>query len=462
MIDIFISFNSLDAGFVSKLKVALNSENINIVPFDIKIENGKYVHGIENKKNSGSGVIVLVLSKQYLSDPSKKNTIKAVLSSKFKDMNLLIVPVLIEDCNIPNDLESLKIIDFRKKWSEPLNELIEVTKNREDTSINTDCSENDTKNEELFLETHIKIIQEHYQKGNLSIFCGAGISMDAGLSSWPKMLKNLLIKLFKKKQKEEYIEKNKDFLADFYQKNFYHSPLMLARYLKNGFGKDFIENVRTELYSEEIKESELINSIVELCRPNRFFKCLNSIVTFNFDDLIEEKLMANKIKFKSISKEGERANIEEVPIFHVHGFLPRKGNPSKDINIVFSEDAYHSQFIDSFSWSNLVQLITLNQNLCLFIGLSLTDPNLRRILDVSIRKNPNRELKHYFFKKRYDKAEIEKRMMSSNQSHKNVDINNFIVFIEFLEEQDANKLGLNVIWINQYEEILNILKKVID
>ncbi len=66
---------------------------------------------------------------------------------------------------------------------------------------------------------------------------------------------------------------------------------------------------------------------------------------------------------------------------------------------MFSEDSYHSQFIEPFSWSNLIQLNKLNQNTCLLIGLSLTDPNLRRLLDVSSRKNSEKKINHYIIKK---------------------------------------------------------------
>ena len=49
------------------------------------------------------------------------------------------------------------------------------------------------------------------------------------------------------------------------------------------------------------------------------------------------------------------------------------------MEVVFSEDAYHSQFMEPFSWSNLIQLNKLGQSTCLFVGLSLTDPEYASI-----------------------------------------------------------------------------------
>ena len=86
-------------------------------------------------------------------------------------------------------------------------------------------------------------------------------------------------------------------------------------------------------------------------------------------------------------------------MYHVHGYLPRTGRIPDSMELVFSEDAYHNQFIDPFSWSNLILLNKLTQNTCLFIGVSLTDPNMRRLLDVAWRKNPDKERSHYIIKR---------------------------------------------------------------
>lgn len=232
---------------------------------------------------------------------------------------------------------------------------------------------------------------------------------------------------------------------DEFQQRYGPSALIVGKYLKSNLGKDFLPELRSALYSGNPTSCDIIDAIVKLSRPQRDSKPLESIITFNFDGLIEEQLEKNNIRHKPISSEGMRNQSNELPIYHVHGFLPRKGRIRKESEVVFSEDAYHSQFIDPFSWSNLVQLNKLSQNTCLFIGLSLTDPNIRRLLDVANRKNPSRTLNHYI---------IQKRPNYSNNS----DTLDQLAF--FLEEQDANELGLNVVWVEDFSAIAEILHKI--
>ena len=139
-----------------------------------------------------------------------------------------------------------------------------------------------------------------------------------------------------------------------------------------------------------------------------------------------------------IYSENTKRDVSELPIYHVHGYLPRSGKATGTSEIVFSEDSYHSQFIDPFSWSNLIQLNKYSHNTCLFVGISLVDPNLRRLLDVSWRKNPEKNLNHFAIKK-------------LPKFGKNNVIRDELAIL--LEEQDANALGINVMWVDDYNEI---------
>ena len=75
----------------------------------------------------------------------------------------------------------------------------------------------------------------------------------------------------------------------------------------------------------------------------------------------------------------------EVPVYHVHGLLPADRNEPPRGDIIFSEEDYHRVYHDPYHWSNTCQSDLFRSSATLFIGLSFSDPNLRRILDLLSR-----------------------------------------------------------------------------
>lgn len=462
---VFISYSRQDKLFADKLAESLKNAGYEPWIDTLKIKVGENWIEKTDQGLAQSDYIVAVLSKAYGKSRWGQQELSAFAMKEVSTNRNSILPALIEDCEIPVFLQDRLYADFRGSFDEGLRQLLSALKPRKSKTKKEDTSELTKEAKETSTDIQLSKIRTEYINGNLTLFCGAGISMGAGIPPWALLLKSLLSDLFQKqtdgsKPKTEGLQEK---LAELYQKHFNPSPLMIAQYLKNGLGNDFLEHIRKTLYKSNPMTSDLIKAIVELCRPQRSREALHSIITFNFDDLIEENLKGNAIKHKSIFREGQRCSPFELPVYHAHGFLPRAGRLTNDHQVVFSEDAYHSQFIDSFSWSNLIQLNHLNQNLCLFVGLSMTDPNLRRLLDVSMRKNPDRVLNHYVFKKRNQQKQIAEYIselgLKDQDNHYSGD---FIKIAEVLEVQDANNLGLNVIWVDRYEEIPPILNKLLE
>lgn len=259
----------------------------------------------------------------------------------------------------------------------------------------------------------IEILKGLYKKGQFSFFLGAGVSSSAGMPDWNTLLNSLFVTYLTNEFDNETKILDSDINQIVERLNEIDEPsaLMAARYLRKGLDNSVTES---EVFNKTITQnlyklrditkridSDLIQSIAEMCMPLRTGAKIKSVVTYNFDDLLERQLDKQSIRHHSIYTDNEFIDPDELPIYHVHGFLPEdtKAYESLDKSIlVFSEEGYHLMYSDSYHWSNLVQLSNLRDNHCLMVGLSMTDPNLRRLLDISSRNSD--KTRHFAFMKR--------------------------------------------------------------
>lgn len=198
-------------------------------------------------------------------------------------------------------------------------EILMNTKNKKEFIDNIPASKNITR------QQAINRLKESHMGNNLCLVLGAGVSMAYGLPNWDMLLQKLMIETIEKEKKVSSV------LSKLFTNIFEPSPLIAGRYLQNYFDKkelSFEEAVRKILF-EKIKldtESQLMDEIVSFCVAPGNSPNLNSIITYNFDDILEQKLrgVGVDIPFQSIFGIGMNAN-GQLPIYHVHGFLPEKG-----------------------------------------------------------------------------------------------------------------------------------------
>lgn len=307
-------------------------------------------------------------------------------------------------------------------------------------------------------EEHLKKLKIEYDNDNLVLFLGAGASHDAKIATWDTLIIDLLIELIDKELVKNDIQMEdhyKEIIATELSKQNGASPLLQTRFIRTGMSEDFGELVRKILYKNSINSSELLNQIGQLCIPNRGKVGVQAIVNYNFDDLIEKTLARLDIRYRSIYDEGMIPNSAELGIYHVHGFLPQEIGDYDNLEntlLVFSEEGYHKLVLESYNWANITQINFLITHTCVFIGLSLTDPNLRRLLEIVAQKNINNDNqpKHYAVLRRstftnYQEIESIRSFEKVNQS---------------LQEAYYQELGLNIIWVDDFEEIPDILKSI--
>lgn len=367
--------------------------------------------------------------------------------------------------NIINENGAKIILWDNSKIDELINENLVVFEATVSNLFKLDI-ENEIKTSEDWKATRQNVLNEikrTYKKGNISLLLGAGVSCSAGLPNWETLLNslyaNFVNKIFNKDSVTE--ETLQAITGKFIEIN-NSSTLAVARYLRAGLSqKDndalFIMAVKKALYNSQRKPSLLIDSITNLCTPKRSGAKIKSIITYNFDDLIEEALDKFKLEYKTIYKDEEQHDSDELPIYHVHGFISSKGDIEKDTSLIFSEEAYHKVYSEPYHWSNLVQLATLRENSCLMIGLSLSDPNLRRLLEIAAQKH-SKNNRHYVFMQRLSNDNL-----IDDDNKEKIDIDSADKILQthhIIQEMMMSSLGANIIWFENYNEIPILLDTI--
>lgn len=324
-----------------------------------------------------------------------------------------------------------------------------------DEAITSIPTEEEQKENKKDLITKLK---SSYMREEVTLFLGAGVSMDAGIPLWSELIKILLINMIEVRIDGKALSKSdRDTLNELAYKNQEESPLTQMRYIRTAFENDEYYNlVHEALYSKPIKEStKLINSIVKLGSPKRTHCGVKAIVTYNFDDLVERRLTDKDINFNVVFSEKDMPDNESLNIFHVHGYLPCDINgiddtTGKDFELIFSEEDYHRVYRDAYCWSNLTQLNFFRESTCLFLGCSLTDPNLRRLLDVAARNGETP--RHFAILKRKNFKADKRAQQKILNLYQSIDNN--------VRESYYKSLGINIIWVDKYEEIPIILNSI--
>lgn len=321
-------------------------------------------------------------------------------------------------------------------------------------------------------EYSIRNLTTAYQNEKLVFVLGAGISIEFGIPAWNNLLQNLMVYTIEEEHRVSSA------LSKLFNDIYTPNPLIAGRYLQNYFennNSSFESMVREVLYAgvDKTRDSELLFEIVKMCVSPGKSPNLDSIITYNFDDILEFKLddTGMDVPYKSIYGPGMDIKNEELPIYHVHGYLPEKKKLNSDNAITFGENNYHQQYSDIYSWNNIVQINKFRENTCLFIGSSLTDPNIRRLLDIAYKQKGDKRKHHYIFKKRIDSDSLKENLHSilnkENINEKNnagLNIDETVLLLKNLyerfEENDSASFGVKTIWLETHREIPGILKKM--
>jgi hypothetical protein len=248
----------------------------------------------------------------------------------------------------------------------------------------------------LVNDSDLEGLRSAWSAGHLVPFVGAGLSLAYGVPSWKQLVLELLVEQGSRRRAlRDHGPHLQRALAGWLTDYLEYDPVILARVVKQALrhsarqrgeaaaDRAFLETVRRQIYPDgpaAPREGTGLAALADLIASGRRGQ-VSAVVNFNFDDLLEAELAVRRVEHYSVWGE-HRTPGKGIPIIHPHGFLPRAG-PLEDHHIVFTEDEYHRVGERPFYWATTELVSQLRKNTAVFLGLSMSDPNLRQLLDVS-------------------------------------------------------------------------------
>ena len=260
-------------------------------------------------------------------------------------------------------------------------------------------------------EEQVEILRSAYCEKKLTLYLGAGVSVGNGLPPWEQLVLAMYYSTLSGPDIGAGLRPFPNYLfaiAEWHLQR-RHEPLDIsARKIRSRFhsATDFLKELKETLYAgfsipdsgrfqipdtySILEANSTLRAVTDLCENHNDSRALHAIVTYNYDNLLEFALEGRGIRVQPIWKAKAPAVHDGVlPVYHVHGYVPIEGSGSSGDELVFTEEQYHLAAHDAYSWSNLVQIQCMSSSTGLMIGLSLSDRNMRRLLD-AIRKTPLR------------------------------------------------------------------------
>lgn len=213
-----------------------------------------------------------------------------------------------------------------------------------------------------------KELIENFEKKFGALFIGAGLSIGAGLPSWPGLL-NELIKLADKTDfiPEERINEYKKLEKD------PSKYLFLAEELKYELGRRFNDYFEETFGSQNFEPTYNHELIAKTD--------LSLVITINYDDLIERaftKVRMNYPNSFTYSEARLAANNFWKEKFFI---LKAHGDAKKDVeSLILSQKDYRKVFYREPGYRSLIQAIFTTKSI-VFLGVSFADPEFNQLLD---------------------------------------------------------------------------------
>jgi hypothetical protein len=231
-------------------------------------------------------------------------------------------------------------------------------------------------------------------EGSVTLVLGAGVSLGRGVPLWNEMARLVWQRAMGTELKPAGHPFELQFAFELAASALEARPRAPA---SGGDGASpFAQILRGAIYrsARPADANDTLGTLAAVLRRDhaRTDRRVTRVITFNVDDLLERAVHRDRTStWKArpivwpVSRESHsprRAPHRPIPVYHVHGFLPRwpDSYPHAPDTLVFTDAQYWRTVAHPTSFANRVMAHALHDSSCLFVGLSMTDVNLIRWL----------------------------------------------------------------------------------
>ena len=227
-------------------------------------------------------------------------------------------------------------------------------------------------------------VQQAHRDGRLGFLVGAGLSVPIGLPGWNAFNQELIDQTLERHTPGGVVSHE---LSRAYLDLLQGQSLTAVEFIRRRAGGDFHVVVRGALYErKDLRKFEptevhyaLAKLAVESSPP---YPCIH---TTNYDELLELALSAAAGRRAWPVHVGRRSWADGPRVVHLHGYFPytpppvaQKARLARDL--ILSDLDYSRLSNDHSAWTNRELLNLLDSRSVLVVGMSMTDPNVRRLL----------------------------------------------------------------------------------
>lgn len=329
-------------------------------------------------------------------------------------------------------------------------------------------------------------LRRAWKDRDLVIFLGAGVSIPHGIPNWNNLVMELVLE--ETPRFETFWPNYRTALVDWLSKTFDFTPINLSGVFKYRIAEKrkrwseldqraYLDYVRKALYRKLVTPDaahDTLQWVTDLILRSNAQHGVRAVVTANFDNLLEQRLKAARpdMPLAPVYNERRTGDPAAMRILHVHGYLPQDPHEIPDQDIVFAEDEYNALTYTMFHWAQVELVNLMRTSTILFIGFSLSDPNVRRLLDATRADG----VQHFVIKKTYEVdgpdrnfavQDINYRAMRNNQSEERktdlqveeaIDV--ALRQARKYDEEMLERLAVGVLWIKSYSEVQQVLDSI--